>query len=52
MWFSDKLNEAGQPIEAWDGLYGGEVAKSGTYFWVIEAEFKNNKSLGRYRNQQ
>ncbi|MBK8808913.1 MAG: gliding motility-associated C-terminal domain-containing protein [Bacteroidales bacterium] len=44
VWFSDKLNSQGQPSEAWDGSYQGKLAKAGTYFWVIDAKFKNGDS--------
>lgn len=41
LWYSDKLIN-GQPLEGWDGTYGGKTMKSDSYVWKIEAEFDDN----------
>ncbi|MBK8807961.1 MAG: hypothetical protein IPO21_15460 [Bacteroidales bacterium] len=41
VWYSDKLSETGEPSEGWDGTNNGELLKSDTYNWKIEASFKD-----------
>lgn len=43
LWESTKL-ENGQPVEAWDGRYKGELMPQDTYVWKIRAIFKSGKA--------
>ena len=41
LWESDKLDESGSPVEAWDGTYKGSLMPQGTYMWKVNAVFKD-----------
>jgi gliding motility-associated-like protein len=41
LWESDKLSESGNPVEAWDGTYKGELLPQGTYMWKVSAVFRD-----------
>lgn len=43
LWESTKL-ENGQPSEAWDGRYKGEIMPQDVYVWKIRAIFKSGKA--------
>lgn len=39
LWESNKLDDRGRPVEAWDGTFNGELMPQGTYMWKVEALF-------------
>jgi len=41
LWYSEKLDESGSPIEAWDGTYNGIDVQEGVYIWKASAMFKD-----------
>lgn len=41
LWYSEKLDEFGSPIEAWDGTYNGVYVQEGIYIWKASAMFKD-----------
>lgn len=41
MWESDKVDEAGTPVESWDGYYNGRIMPQGTYIWKAAAKFRD-----------
>ncbi|TFF34933.1 PKD domain-containing protein [Mucilaginibacter psychrotolerans] len=41
VWETTKLDEKGQPVESWDGLYKGVPAQQGVYIWQASAHFIN-----------
>lgn len=41
VWYSDRLDENGSPLEAWDGTYKGEQLGADVYTWYIDAVFED-----------
>ena len=41
LWESDKIDESGKPVEAWDGTYKGSLMPQGTYMWKVYAVFRD-----------
>jgi gliding motility-associated-like protein len=41
LWESEKLDESGTPVEAWDGTYKGKLMPQGTYMWKVNAIFRD-----------
>jgi PKD repeat protein len=41
VWETTKLNDKGEPVESWDGLYKGVPAQQGVYVWQASASFIN-----------
>ena len=41
IWYSDKLDTFGQPVEGWDGTYKGSPMSSGVYVWKASGIFIN-----------
>jgi PKD repeat protein len=41
LWWSDKLDNLGQPTEGWDGTYNGVLLQQGVYVWSASAVFKD-----------
>jgi len=39
IWYSNKINSSGSPIEEWDGTYNGNPLDQGSYVWKIKAVF-------------
>jgi hypothetical protein len=39
IFYTDKLNSKGMPIEGWDGTYNGMPLKTDNYVWKINAKF-------------
>lgn len=41
MWDSEEIDEAGRPVEGWDGTYNGKPVQQGVYVWKASAVFKD-----------
>ena len=41
LWWTEKLDSAGRPIEGWNGTYNGIDAPIGNYIWKASAVFKD-----------
>lgn len=55
LWYSDKLDDLGRPVEGWNGRYNGVLLPEGVYVWKAEAVFKdgviwNSHDVGSYEN--
>jgi hypothetical protein len=53
IWSSTKLDDAGRPLEGWDGKYNGSYVQEGVYVWKASAVFTdgtiwNNQNIGTY----
>ena len=46
IWWSDKLDKAGRPVEGWDGTYNGIDSQQGNYIWKAHAVFKDGEIWG------
>ncbi|MEI6062726.1 MAG: PKD domain-containing protein, partial [Bacteroidota bacterium] len=43
LWTSDKLDNKGTPVEAWDGISHGNTLREGVYLWKITARFRDGE---------
>lgn len=55
IWYSDKLDNQGRPVEGWNGRYNGVLLQQGAYMWKAKAVFKdgviwNSHDVGSYEN--
>lgn len=41
LWESEKIDESGRPVEAWDGTCKGTLMPQGTYMWKVYAVFRD-----------
>jgi len=39
LWYSEKLDDFGRPLEGWNGKYNGEIVQEGVYVWQASAVF-------------
>ncbi len=44
LWESDKLDENGSPVEAWDGYSNGLLMPQGVYIWKAEGVFRDGSN--------
>ena len=44
LWESDKLDENGSPVEAWDGYSNGLLMPQGLYIWKAEGVFRDGSN--------
>jgi PKD repeat protein len=44
LWESDVLDDAGVPVESWDGTYNGELMPQGAYVWKVYAIFEDGSN--------
>jgi PKD repeat protein len=44
LWESDVLDDAGIPVEGWDGTYNGQQMPQGAYVWKVYAVFKDGSN--------
>jgi PKD repeat protein len=55
LWFSDKLDGQGSPLESWDGTYKGNPCAGGVYLWKVTASYVDgtqwqNRDAGNHEN--
>ncbi len=41
LWESDRLDEDGRPVDAWDGTYDGKLLPTDVYIWRVRAVFRD-----------
>jgi hypothetical protein len=41
--------QTNNPNAYWDGTFGGIAAELGTYFWVLDLQFKGQKVATQYK---
>jgi PKD repeat protein len=41
LWFTEKLDDLGQPAEGWNGKFNGILVQEGVYVWKASAVFKD-----------
>ncbi len=41
LWESDRLDEDGRPVDAWDGTYDGKLLPTDVYIWRARAVFRD-----------
>ena len=57
LWYSDKLDETGSPLESWDGTDNGNPCQDGVYFWKISASYVDgtpwqNLDIGNHQDMR
>lgn len=55
LWYSDKLDDLGRPVEGWNGRYNGVLLPEGVFVWKAKAVFRdgliwNSHDVGNYEN--